>query len=102
MCLVYRDDFEFTPGMEDKDSREFINEFVANIFEGVKQHNYSEAWLNDLDEIYRGQFYHLKSFDMAGAKHYLDWHFLTYFLADDPVYRQLVLDLEYQIDQIAV
>jgi len=56
------------------------------MFESVRQNNASEAWLNDLDEVYHAQFYHLTTFDLA---------------SNDPVYRQLVIDFEGQLEDIA-
>jgi hypothetical protein len=65
--LVHHDDFGFGDQLVAR-NHESVGEFVSNIFEGVRQSNASEAWLNDLDEVYQAQFYFLRSFDMA-SKH---------------------------------
>jgi len=62
--LVHHDDFGIGDQLIAK-NHESVGEFVSNIFEGVRQANAAEAWLNDLDEVYRAQFYYLKSFDFA-------------------------------------
>ena len=43
-----------------------MGEFISNTFEGVRKANASEAWLNDLNEVYNAQFYYLKTFDYTG------------------------------------
>lgn len=68
-----------------KGNSEAVGEFISNTFEGVRKLNASEAWLNDLNEVYNAQFYYLKTFD---------------YTADDPVYRQLMLDLDGQLEGI--
>jgi hypothetical protein len=79
---LHQDDFGIAGKVK---SRESIAEYIANQFDAISTHNRNtEHWLNDLDEVYRPQIYHLKSLDLA---------------ADDPVYRQLVIDLEYQINE---
>lgn len=65
---VFRDDFKFTEGIEDKDKREFIQEFVGQMFNDLKEHRYLEAWAFDLNDIYHPQIYYLKSLDLAGRK----------------------------------
>lgn len=82
---VHHDDFGIGDQLIAK-NHESVGEFVSNIFEGVRQANAAEAWLNDLDEVYRAQFYYLKSFDFA---------------TDDPAYRQLIIELEGQLMDIA-
>ncbi len=63
---VFRDDFKFTEGIEDKDKREFIQEFVGQMFNDLKEQRYLEAWSFDLNDIYKPQIYYLKSLDLAG------------------------------------
>lgn len=82
---VHHDDFGYSEKLISKDNTESVSEYLTSFFEGVKQGNASEAWLNDLDDIYNAQFYFLKALDVAG---------------DDPVYRQLVVDFEGQLDDI--
>ena len=57
---------DIAQGMEDSEHREFISEYVAGIFEGTNDTNSQEAWLNDLDETYKPEFYWLKTYDLAG------------------------------------
>jgi len=83
---VHFDEFGYSQHGMTRQNREAIAEYVTGFFEGLKQHNASEAWLNDLDDIYRAHFYIYKSFDMA---------------ADDPVYRQLLIDMNGQLDDLA-
>jgi len=79
---LHQDDFGIAESLVIKGNTESVSEFVAGLFESTKQTNANEAWMNDLDEVYRAQFYQLKWFDM---------------LEDDPVYRQLTLDIEGQL-----
>jgi hypothetical protein len=81
---VHQDDFGVAEKFRNL-NREGMAEYVANLFDGINTQNEREAWLNDLDEVYKPQLYHLKSLDMA---------------SDDPVYRQLVLDFEFQMNSI--
>ena len=67
IIIVYRDDFKFTEGIEDKDRREFIQEFVGQLFSDTKEFRYLEGWANDLDDIYHPQIYYLQSLDLAGS-----------------------------------
>ena len=71
--IVYRDDFKFTEGIEDKDRREFIQEFVGQLCTDLKEHRYLEAYANDLNDIYKPQIYYLRSLDLAGKKMNLAW-----------------------------
>jgi len=83
---VHHDDFGYASKYAvGSNPREMLSEFVANLFDGMNTQNEREAWLNDLNEVYKPQIYFLKSLDLA---------------ADDPVYRQLVLDLEFQLNAI--
>ena len=42
-----------------------INEYVATIFDEINAKNTREVWMNDLEEVYNPEFYHLKGNDMA-------------------------------------
>jgi len=83
---IHHDDFGYSEKPILRDNSESVSEYLTSLFEGVRQGNASEAWMNDLDDIYNAQFYILRTYDMA---------------ADDPVYRQLVIDLEYELENIA-
>jgi hypothetical protein len=63
----------------DKDNRESIAYYVRNLFIQTRDGNASEGWLNDLNDIYNHNIFENKSLDM---------------FADDPVFRQLKLDME--------
>lgn len=83
---IHHDGFGIGEQVFLKKNPEAMGEFVNTIFDSVRQNNANEAWLNDLDEVYRAQFYFLKTFDMC---------------SDDPVYRQLVYDFEGQLEDVA-
>ena len=85
--LVHFDDLGFASSGFNRHNREAMAEYIASCFDSLKQHNASEAWLNDMDDIYRGHFMVFKTFDMA---------------AEDPVYRQLIVDMNGELDELAV
>jgi len=82
----HQDDFGFSELGIGRDNREAVAEYITSVFEGLKQGNAHEAWQNNLDEIYNTDFYVLRNFDYA---------------ADDPVYRQMEMDMRKQLDDIA-
>jgi len=84
---VHFDDFGYAGLGLNKNNREAVGEYITGYFENLKQFNASEAWLNDMDDIYHAHFYVYKTFDMV---------------QDDPVYRQLLLDIDGDLDKQAV
>jgi len=82
---LHHDDFGYSEQPITRENREGLSEYITSLFEGVKHYNATEAWLNDLDDIYKSHFFIYRSTDMG---------------ADDPVYRQLVVELEAQLDEI--
>lgn len=83
---VHHDDLGFSEQPITKGNVESVSEYVTGLFEGVRQFNASESYLNSVDDLYNAEFYILKTFDVA---------------ADDPVYRQLTIDMQEHLEEIA-
>eukprot|EP01017_Pseudomicrothorax_dubius_P040122 TRINITY_DN6236_c0_g2_i3.p1 TRINITY_DN6236_c0_g2~~TRINITY_DN6236_c0_g2_i3.p1 ORF type:complete len:315 (+),score=85.51 TRINITY_DN6236_c0_g2_i3:73-945(+) len=71
--------------LEKKGGRQEIANFVSDMFAWQADVNEIQGYSNDLDQLYHAQFYYMKTFDYA---------------ADDPVYRQLLLDVEWTLEGI--
>lgn len=77
---VHQDDFE-TPKL---DSREAISQYVRQEFKDIKQMNLKEAYTDTLEDFYRPHFYVMRNYD---------------YTCDDPVFRQVKVELEYQMEE---
>lgn len=69
-----------------KENRESVAHHVRQQFEFYREVNAEEVWSSDLNERYNPEFYFYKTYDM---------------LVDDPVWRQVKLDMEWTFETIA-
>lgn len=82
---IYADDLNLSQNFKHtSDNRDSISHIVRNMFTEIRDHNKSEPCSNDLDEIYNPHNIELTR---------LDW------TSDDPVFRQLKLDLEWFLEE---
>ncbi|KAL4441410.1 hypothetical protein ABPG74_013705 [Tetrahymena malaccensis] len=69
-----------------KENRESVAHHVRQQFEFFREVNAEEVWSSSIEEKYNPELYIYKTYDMA---------------ADDPVWRQVKLDLEWTFENIA-
>lgn len=82
---IYADDLNLSQNFKHSgDNRDSISHIVRSMFTEIRDQNKSEPCANDLDEIYNPHNIELTR---------LDW------TADDPVFRQLKLDLEWFLEE---
>lgn len=85
--IVHHDDFDVSQKMNLlKDNRDAMAQYIRQMFITTKEQNASEAFLDCVDDNYRPKFFFFRNLDYS---------------ADDPVFRQTKLELEFYMQHNA-